>query len=267
MRMREITLAEKKRLLLDMLSEIHEFCEKNAITYFLVGGTLLGAVRHDGFIPWDDDIDIGMPREDYTKFISTFQSKYADVWNWTNKDNYVWPAAKVINKETVLIENGNKKNAIGVFIDVFPFDKVSGNYVEAVSKQKRIAVWKNAIELKYLAFDKKRPLHKNIIVGLGKMLFLVPDSFVLKNIERLSIKDNCKKCEYICNFAGAWGKREIAQSNWFQFTIKHVFEGRYFNIPAGYHEYLSTVYGNYMELPPVEKRVTHHGNVAYWKEK
>ena len=263
----EISLDEKKKLLFSMLTEIDSFCEKNGLTYFLVGGTLLGAIRHNGFIPWDDDIDIGMPRKDYNIFCEKFNSKTVDVVNYRNSPNYIWPAAKAIDNRTILIENGNTKHSIGVFIDVFPFDTIAGDYKTAVKKQSRIQFWKQLIELKYLTYNKDRAFIKNAVVLLGKLLYLIPNRIILSKIEKLSQIDNSKKCSYICNFSGAWGKKEIADISDFAKTEKHTFERGQFSIPVGYDKYLSTLYGDYMTPPPVEKRCSHHGNVAYWKEK
>ena len=264
----EITLEETKKLLLEMLTEIDTFCQQKKIRYFLVGGTLLGAIRHNGFIPWDDDIDIGFPREDYNRFLKEFVSTsgHIKVIDFHNKENYIWSAAKAVDERTVLIENGNKKQSIGIFIDIFPLDKVAGSLEVAKKKQKKINFWKNMLTLKYLRMEKDRSIVKNLAVLLGKLLFVVPDKRFLMQIEKLSTNDiNCDDCEYVCNFSGAWGEREIVKQVYFENIEQHKFEGHMFNIPSKYDAYLKTIYGDYMTLPPVEKRISHHGNVAYWK--
>ena len=132
--MREITLAEKKQLMLSVMDEIDAFCRENGLTYFLVGGTLLGAVRHKGFIPWDDDMDIGLPRKDYERLIREFRSGSGKVrvFDFRNKEDYFWPSAKAVAENTVLYELDDRKHPIGVFIDVFPFDGFVGPREEIV---------------------------------------------------------------------------------------------------------------------------------------
>ena len=121
--MKEISFEESKKLELDILLAVADFCNKNNLTYFLAYGTLIGAIRHKGFIPWDDDIDIQMPREDYNKFIETFShERYKTIAPGTplSKHSFV----KVIDTETVKIEAHKKykKGFLGVDIDIFPLD-------------------------------------------------------------------------------------------------------------------------------------------------
>ena len=265
---KEINIEEKKKILLQMLEEIDEFCANNDISYFLVGGTLLGAIRHNGFIPWDDDIDIGMPRADYNRFIKIYKSKSGtiEIRHHSNSKNHIWPAAKAINNKTILIENNNKRNSIGLFIDIFPFDKVAGTFDEVKKKQKKITVFKKILDLKYFQIVKDRSLLKNIVVVLGRLLRIIPNKLFFLQIDKLSVKDQFSdNCKYLCNFVGAWESREIANIHDFDEIIKHQFENKMFSIPKGYDDYLTTVYGDYMTPPPVEKQVTHHSNVVYWR--
>lgn len=265
---KKISLKEKKSIMLHMMDEIDAFCRENELKYFLVGGTLLGAIRHKGYIPWDDDIDIGMPREDFNIFINSFASKSGNVKviNYQNYNHYIWPSAKVIDNRTKLIELGNTKSSIGVFIDVFPFDGVIGTYEDLIADVKSVSLWKNMLELKYLRIDPKRSIIKNIVVTLGKVLKIVPDKWLIKKINSIEKKSvPFSNCDYVCNFNGAWGTREITKSINFLETIDGDFEGRKYCIPVGYDDYLKTVYGDYMKLPPKEQQVTHHSSEAYWR--
>lgn len=269
MGMKKINLSERKSILLEMLDEIDKFCQNNKITYFLIGGSLLGAIRHNGFIPWDDDIDIGMKRDDYERFIESFASASDNlkIIDYRSSSTYIWPAAKAIDTRTKLIENGNAKHDIGVFIDIFPLDVVYGTFKRAVKKQKKIEIWKNILTLRNLPLKKDRSFTKNVIIFLSRTSKIIPNYVVISRIAKLSQKDAKKQCNYICNFAGAWGKNEIADVKYFEKAIKHKFENNEFFIPIGYDGYLSTVYGDYMTLPPLEKQCTHHESVAYWCEK
>lgn len=124
--MKKIETEEMKKLELDMLIDVAKFCDENDIRYYLSGGTLLGAVRHKGFIPWDDDIDISMPRPDYLKFVSTYNgsSEFYQVQSIENNDKYWRTFAKVFDTRTYLKEDAIRmpKDGNGVFIDIFPID-------------------------------------------------------------------------------------------------------------------------------------------------
>ena len=261
--------SDKKLIMLEIMDEINDFCMKNNLEYFLVGGTLLGAIRHKGFIPWDDDIDIGLPRKDYIKLMDCFESTSGNVCiaDYHNNSKHKWANGKAYNKRTILIENGDKKRAIGVFVDVFPFDGLSGTRQCAEKEVRRKTLYNDLLALKHLRVNKSRPLKKNILIALGKLLYILPDTFFISRINA-SEKDprDIKDCDYVCNFTGAWGVRELTLSKNFRTTINAEFEGRIYKIPIGYDDYLKTVYGDYMTPPPKEKQVSHHSSVAYWKE-
>ena len=136
--MREIcNLSEIKKIELDILRAFRSFCEKNSLRYFLAYGTLLGAVRHGGFIPWDDDIDVAMPRTDYERFLKEFRDERYEVYDLSKK-GYFYPFAKLCDTTTVLIEEMSVKNSIGVYIDIFPMDGIADNDQSQHSKAKRL---------------------------------------------------------------------------------------------------------------------------------
>ena len=263
----EITLNEKKQIMLDMLSELSEFCDLHHITYFLTGGTLLGAIRHNGYIPWDDDIDICLLRRDYETLLSSFKSTSGNVsiLDISNTKGYIWPAAKAIDKRTVLVENKYKLDAIGVYIDIFPMDNLPGDYKSAKKYALKVKRIKDKLTLKHLRIEKKRAFLKNVLVVLGKCLYLIPDQYLIHRIENLSKRFQDENTEYICNLSGAWGEREITKAEYFSSSKKHIFENKEFCIPDGYDGYLKGVYGDYMTPPPIEKQITHHASRAYWR--
>ena len=267
--MKIINDSELKLIMLSILNEIDDFCRNNNLTYFLVGGSLLGAIRHKGFIPWDDDIDIGLPRKDYEVFLQKFRSTSGNVEIRSpyNQKHFIWPSSKAIDNRTVSIELGNIKSAIGVYVDVFPFDYIPGTYEQAKNTVIHIKKWKDALTLKHLLLDKNRSVLKNLVVIFGKGLYLVPDCVFIEEINKLRLnKNNEDTCDYICNLCGAWGIRELTKAAFFSETLDISFEGHIFRAPIGYHEYLTTVYGDYMTPPPPEKQVSTHSSISYWKE-
>ncbi len=265
--MKEISLNEKKSIMLSMMTELHDFCEENKITYFLTGGSLLGAIRHNGYIPWDDDIDICLPRKDYDRLISTFASFSGNVSirSIANTKGYMWPMAKAVDNRTLLIESKREVKGMGVYIDIFPLDNLPDDYELAKKYTKKVCRVKKAITLKYLRLRKGRSPFKNLAVILLKALCLVPTKWFIKKIDRLSRKYENVDTKYVCNLSGAWGIREISEKANFAYGLKHAFENKEFNIPVGYDRYLTDVYGDYMTPPPPEKQISHHDSIVYWR--
>lgn len=264
-----ISLDELKVLQMDVLEAVHRFCKANNIRYSMACGTLLGAVRHKGYIPWDDDIDIYMLREDYEKFIATFPAKYEGIYTAISLETdkkWVRPYGKVYDNRTVLIENANYGDLCGVNIDVFPVDRIPDDEAEWQRYSKRRLFFQRLFEFKIVRLSRKRNPLKNLVLLLGKIL-LSPIS-ARKFGEFLS--------KYSKKFANTDGKRlfECVQGlnqvrpfsrSLFDEIVEIPFEDRRFCAVRNADEQLTGLYGDYMQLPPEEKRVTHHDFIAYWK--
>lgn len=268
--MEQMTIEQMKKVELGILLDVAEFCEENGITYYLCGGTLIGAVRHQGFIPWDDDIDIEMPREDYMKFVHTYgkRGNYR-VLSIYNDPSYYQSSAKVVDDSTILIENIDITEKIGVYIDIFPLDNLNDDYETSVRLCNKIKPYRNALQLKTIKVSPNRGILKNIVLIVGKFLLSVVDyRYLVKKIDTLAQKHNlASNSRYVGVISTMiYGEREIMERRFFNAGQKLCFEGNMLNCPLHYHEVLSRMYGDYMQLPPEEKRVTHHANMAYWKE-
>jgi len=264
---KELSEEELKMIELDILKYIHSFCEKNNIRYYLCGGTLLGAIRHGGFIPWDDDIDICMPRSDYERFKREFinQGKYKFIYI-DNTREYALPFGKVINSDTLVEENEVRSvNDMGVFVDVFPLDGLGNTLNEAkknVRKCNTIFKW---ILLGIRKNEEKRNIHsffKNGIYHLARST--KKDSY--RKILRIGQKNKFEDSAFVGVIFGFYAEKEIMPSGIFMKQTKHVFEDAEFCIPIKYDEYLSRLYGDYMRIPPLDKQITHHSFRAYIKE-
>jgi lipopolysaccharide cholinephosphotransferase len=247
---------------LEILNEVVRICEKNKLQYFLIGGTLLGAIRHKGFIPWDDDLDIAMPREDYEKFILSSKNELSkEYWlHCSGTDpNYWLPFAKVRKKGTVFDEY-NSRNIVankGIYIDIFPLDnaKKEKSLFQSIQallckKLSSIILWKRGF------FEGKPKIAINIILKIVKHKSLMELSTYQQKVMSIYKKSNSK---YFVNLGSNYNytKQTIPKDKYYP-PVKVEFEGKLFNAPNDWDYILNRIYGDYMKLPPVEKRITHN---------
>ena len=235
------------------LDEVVRICDKYNITYYLLGGTLLGAVRHKGFIPWDDDLDIGMPRQDLIKFESVLKSELGDRFFYQSMDSekeYDHYFSKIRINNTLLIEANDAVNSKhqGIFIDIFPLDK-GKKHIEIIQKIR----WKFVKAIKYQVRMKRI---NGKVSGIHKLLNIFPLSFY----ESMMNAWKKRKGDCYVNYGSQYGliKQTIPVEK-YDPPIKLMFEGKLYNVPNDYDYVLRCIYGpNYMQLPPIEKRVTHN---------
>lgn len=256
--------AKLKEVQFEMLKVFAEICEKEKLTYWLIAGTALGAVRHKGFIPWDDDIDVGMPRADYERFMEIGQSylpEYYFLQNYKTDPNYPINFAKIRDSRTTYIESSAAHLDMnhGVWIDIFPHDGFPEGKLRVKLFKLRSKITFARI---YLVFTKKIPLDrahkvKRAMCHLTKLLYPTVKGTV-KRRERLFTKYPYDTSQYVLNNSGAWGDREIQQRSVFGEGTEGVFEGFKIKLPLDWDKYLSTLYGDYMTPPPEDKRVGHH---------
>lgn len=265
--MKEISVKELKDIQLDILDQVHAFCQAHNLTYSLCYGTLIGAVRHKGYIPWDDDIDICMPRADYECFIKSFDGAKGNlkVWSYATDSSYYLPFAKVGNTQTSLLENVRYPLDYGVNIDVYPCDRVPESVKSRCRLFRRIKLIKQLATLKNLTIDKRRNFLKNLLVvaGHGITFFI--------SLRKLMIQEDYLRHKYtsstsgVCNIVAASCVQISFSRKAIEKTIDVEFEGRVYKMMAGYDEFLTKIFGDYMTPPPEKERVTHHDFKAYWK--
>lgn len=254
--MSDYSLDEIHGRLLMMAKDFHNICVKNNIRYYIVGGTFLGAVRHHGFIPWDDDMDIGIPRKDYDRLVaiskSVFPSKYELKFYKTTKDSPIH-YAKFIDSSTTLIEKEYKNYVEGLYIDIFPLDNYDNDSILDALTRKIVLICQGFISC-HCTTNKKTGL-KRIIQVVSSLI----NVRMLHEIqEHLIIRKRKYHTEHIINYLGAWGKREIQLKKTLGKPKLYKFEDTWLYGPSDYDKYLSSVYGEYMELPPKEKRKCTH---------
>lgn len=256
----KLDITEIRKISLEILIDVSNFCEKNGIRYFLACGTLLGCIRHQGFIPWDDDIDIMIPRPDYEKFIDEYNGKY----KVCNPKNGMYFYAKVYDDNTVLFENNidyKKYKPIGINIDVFPLDGIVKND-KVVKKKIKIS---SILEMLLRLSNQPIFYRKNPFKAINR---IIPRIIGSKNIVKL-IEMNAKSygydnSDYVIRYKDTPnGKTEALPKEIFG-QSRMQFEKKEFIVPTGYHEWLSSFFGDYMIIPPKEKQIIHNRD-AYSK--
>lgn len=248
--------------LLVMLGWFHEICINNNLRYYAIGGTLLGAVRHNGFIPWDDDIDIGMPRADYKKLIEIMKNNDDPIYRLETPfehNDYVYQFCKLYDTTTTLVENTRYKTKRGIYLDIFPLDGIGNSLEESKKNFKKIIRKNNYIMTKVCALNKNRVIYKNLAIVVSRCIPFPKWQNTLRRLDALCSSMAFDHYEYVTNPYGAWGDREIFKREWFGESIyKMDFENIQICVPKDYDSFLTKMYGDYMKLPPKEKQVTHH---------
>lgn len=263
-----LQLEDIKKISLDILKRVTKICDENGFRYVLAYGTLIGAIRHHGFIPWDDDIDIQMPRPDYTKFLhymNTHEKELGNLraFNRNNTKNYWYGITRVCNTDYVIHTHNERDCGMGVFIDVYPLDGVGTEYVSATKLLIKTGIINDrlcqasGIKFKY---SLKHPYY-DLRIFTHRML---GSKYYIKKIDQIIAKCDYENSNYLA--LACWDSSpQIYNKNFFDDRIKVKFEGTEFYAPREYDNALRLTYGDYMKLPPKSEQVPHHGYVAFKK--
>ena len=268
-RYQEVTdIREIQQMELGIMEYIHEVCQKIGVKYFLAYGSLIGAVRHKGFIPWDDDMDICMLREDYEKLqdylIANPDERY-EVMSYKNNLNYVYPFMKVQDNQTYLLEEDVRIDSnMGIYVDIFPVD---GYEDDSVFKDKMTRLIKKR-QLSCYTFKgitNTKSLLNSLIRYISVIIFYFTNTNkYIRGIDELAKSRKVDDYELVDYLIYKDMNKPVWKREWLKQTIMGVFEGKEFMIPKNYHEILTSDYGDYTQLPPVELRFSHH-DFQLWK--
>lgn len=259
--MQYLSLGEIKQIELDILIKFDAFCKKENLYYTLAGGTLLGAIRHKGFIPWDDDIDVIMSRDDYNRFLKVFTEKNLSgslsLLKPGDKE-YYYPFAKLCDNKT-FVQMENNTSMHGIWVDIFPADDLPKDELVLKKLFKKARFWRAVIISMTTRFSGEKSIKKRIAKSL-LMIFanIIGKEKVVQKSSKLSQIYNGTNSEYLGVVVWGYGSGERMNKGKFFSACKVKFENHFFNAPSCWHEYLEGIYGNYMQLPPEEERKAHH---------
>ena len=246
--------------LLEMLVWLTAYLDENNLTYYVMGGTMLGAVRHQGFIPWDDDVDIVMPREDYEKFIKMLKNPIdhyvVESVHSTAKD-FIYNYAKFYDINTSMTDPAKIPIKRGVFIDVFPLDGIGNTMEESLKNYKKIDILHGLLVMKKCTFRKGRKLWKNLVAICGWILPLSCKKLA-QILDRKCAEHSIVDCQYIGYLTSTYRTREIMEKEIYGTPTPYLFEGITVYGPEKFDEYLTKLYHDWRELPSEDKRCSTH---------
>ena len=262
-------------VIVDVFAAFIRICEQYGLRYFCAGGTAIGAVRHQGMIPWDDDIDVFMPRSDYDRFIALAAHSMPEgyeVQTPYNTKDYPMYFSKMCNARTTLLENERIPCIFGLYIDIFPLDGACDDIETCYQKKCRFKRLMNKLEAisthnsfgEYVSLLKKRSEWGRFAVKTVAF-FCRPwlRKWLLKQMDTIAYANDYAQSSSVVTYSGVYHKQEIYPKAWLEAPQMFAFEGLKVSLPHDYDAYLRHFFGDYMTLPPVEKRASHHQKVFF----
>lgn len=259
-----------KAIITGCLQQFITLCEEHRLTYYCVGGTAIGAVRHQGLIPWDDDIDVAMPRPDYDRFLELCKRQDLGDYELATPERKGYPChfAKLCDRRTTLIEKRDVPCVYGLYIDIFPIDGTAPDMAEAKRLLRKYKQWNNKLDAaltrhtlrQYLALALKpkewgRMAVQTAAVIIGRERVR---RYIIHRLDSMARQYDYTTATLVANYDGAYREREIFPKAWTDTLCDKPFEHLTVKLPGNYDAYLKNIYTDYMQLPPEEQRVCHH---------
>ena len=259
-------LSPVQNKLLEMLEWFNDYCHANGIPYYIVGGSMLGAVRHGGFIPWDDDIDVVVPRPDYEKLLKIFDGRIDHYFlesPYTGNEDYFYTYAKLYDINTTLVEKTRRNCRRGLYIDVFPLDGVGATDEEVNANFAKVDRLNMFLMTRTCAIEKRRGFAKNASIVVSRLIpsIIINDHKLVIKVDQAAASFGYDRCNYVANLMGAYRKKEVMEKRIFGKPTEYKFENIVVDGVEHYDEFLTHIYGDWRKLPPVEKQRTAHNYV------
>lgn len=271
-----LTLKQLQQIELDILTAFHNFCQEHGLRYYLGGGTAIGAVRHQGFIPWDDDIDLCMPRPDYMKLLELCKDgMLTPTYRLNNRyldESCPFAITRIYDIRTeVTFSNFRLPYTIGCWIDIFCLDGVSDDPKKQKKQFKNMRITQDLTISCLTKFGGKRRSKLATILQYGLLpalpfIRMVGVKRFLDRNEKICRQYAYEDSEYVAVIGGRAGTGEIMRKADMEPGVLMDFEGRQFYLMANYHQYLTNLYGDYRKLPPEDQRISRHEINIYWKD-
>ncbi|MFV0255172.1 MAG: phosphorylcholine transferase LicD [Erysipelotrichaceae bacterium] len=259
--MNQKNLKKLQEIELEIFDEFQKVCEQHKLTFYLFGGSCLGAIRHQGMIPWDDDIDLCMPRSDYEKLIKIASESLDQNYflqHFENETNCGFVFGKIRRNNTVLSEEYSHQLKFhqGVWIDIFPCDNISDNTLIRSWDIWRFKFYQNIyiINCGYNFPNSKKKYLKPIFNIIKPVAKLFNRETLVKKLKYLMTRHNNKTTKAVFPYGGAYGKSDILERSIFENSIVVDFENRKAKVFENYDKYLTSIYNDYLQLPPLEQR-------------
>lgn len=255
-------------LTINALNVFTNYCEKHKLRYSFTGGALIGVLRHKGFIPWDDDIDLGLPRKDFDKLHELLKSDmpkgYGICNRYTDPDWHFAMSQFVDLESEIEINLAEQPRMAHIWIDVFPIDGLPDNKLLRWIRVKRILIKRYMVQIAHISTQvdshRDRPIYEKIILGFCKRIPVgkfFDTNKILNSMETLLRKSDFDTSEWCGNMLGRYREREVVRKEWFGIPQKAIFENESVYIPQNSDAILKNLYGDYMKLPPEKDRIAH----------
>lgn len=258
-----------QKLTLELLKQFMKICDDNNLRWFFTGGALIGVLRHKGYIPWDDDIDIGMPRVDYEKFLEICKNILPNgyrISNHSTDPDWYFNMSQLIDEESEIeIYTSDIPRKFNVWIDIFPLDGLPNNKIKRWIHIKYILLLRYLVQISHIKTQVDsnrigRPWYEKAILNVFRIIpigKLIDSNHVLRLMEKVLMKYSYDEYEYAGNMLGRYREREAVPKVYFGNAKKMTFEGIEVNTPEMSHELQTALYGDYMKLPPENNRQGH----------